>query len=249
MRTRRANLHRFMQELDGRYSQYYNRRCARVGPLFQGRYKAIVVQGEDYGTRVGRYIHMNPVKASLAGRPEGYRWSSYGVYVGKEKARIVDTGFLLGFYAGTRAMRVEAFRRETLGGKDDGYSPEKGLRGGVIAGNEKFWEWLKRAVIPRRREERIARWHELQEPSERIGESMMRRVGKLTDDEKMRRKLVAYGLKNGTGMRLKEIGEVVGMRSIHAVSKAVRRLEEDRSKDSILDRIMRKLDSQIRGGQ
>jgi hypothetical protein len=220
-----------------------------VGPLFQGRYKGIVVQAEEYGTRVARYIHMNPVKAGLADRPDGYRWSSYGAYVGKEKAWVVDTGFLLGFFTGTRSVRVEAFRRDTLGGKEDGYNPDKGLRGGVIAGSEKFWEWLKRVGIPRKREEGVSRWRELQEPSESIGESLMRRVGKLTDDEKLRTKLMAYALKNGTGMRLKEIGKVVGMRSIHAVSKAVRRLEEERSKDAILDRTMRKLDSQIRSGQ
>lgn len=77
----------------------------------------------------------------------------------------------------------------------------------------------------------------------------MRRVGKLTDDEKMRRKFLAYALKNGTGMRLKEIAKVAGMRSAHAVNKAVRRLEERQRDDAVLDRAMRELDSQIRSGQ
>jgi len=198
---------------------------------------------------VARYIHMNPVKAGLVDRPEGYRWSSYGAYIGKDRAWLVDAGFLLGSYAGTRKERVEAFRRETVKGEGEGYSPDKGLRGGVIAGSEKFWEWLKRVTIPRRREERVSRWRELQEPGDDIGEALMRRVGKLTDDEKMRRKLLAYALKNGTGMRLQEIAKVVGMRSAHAVNKAVRRLGERRSDDAVLDRAMLKLDSQIRSGQ
>ena len=249
IRTGQANLSRFMCELNGSYSHYYNRRCARVGPLFQGRYKAIVVDAEEYGVRVARYIHMNPVKASLADRPEGYRWSSYGAYVGKDRAWLVDTRFLLGFYAGTLRAKVGRFRRESEGGKVDGYDPEKGLRGGLIAGSEKFWEWLKRKWIPRRREERVLRWRELQEPSGRIGGSVMRRIGRLTRDRKLRRKLFAYALKNGTGMRLKEIGKMAGMRSVHAVSKAVRRLEEERSANGELDRIMCKLDSQIRAGQ
>ena len=249
MRTDRPNLHDFMQELDGRYSQYYNRRCARVGPLFQGRYKAIVVQADEYGTKVARYIHMNPVKAGLVDRPEGYRWSSYGVYTGKEKAWLVDPGFLFGFYTGTRGAKVEALRRETVGGEGEGYDPNKRLRGGMIAGGEKFWEWLKRKAIPRRRATGVSRWQELQEPSEGVKESMMRRVGKLTSDEKMRKKLLAYALRNGTPMRLKEIAKVVGMRSAHAVNKAVRRLGESRSDDADLDRTMGKLDSQIRGGQ
>lgn len=249
IRTRKANLHRFMQELNGSYSQYYNRRCARVGPLFQGRYRAIVVEGEEYGARVARYIHMNPVKARLVDRPEEYRWSSYAAYVGKERGWLVDTGFLLGLYRGTRLSRVNGFRRGTLGDKGDGYNPDKGLRGGVIAGSEKFWEWLKEAAIPRRREERVSRWRELQDPSDSIGNSLMRRVRQLTDDGKLRRKLFAYALKNGTGMKLKDIGKMTGMRSVYGVSKAVRRLEQERNKNEELERTMRKLDSEIRRGQ
>jgi len=249
MRTKKANLNRFMQELNGSYSQYYNRRCARVGPLFQGRYKAIVVQAEEYGVRIARYIHMNPVKASLTDRPEEYQWSSYRAYVGKARPWLVDTGFLLGFYRGTRLARVNGFRKETLGGKEDGYNPDKGLRGGVIAGSERFWKWLKQTAIPRRKESRVSHWRELQDPSDGIGESLMRRVRKLTDDGKLRRKLFVYALKNGTGMKLKDIGKITGMKSVYGVSKVVTRLEQERSKDEDLERAMRKLDSEIRRGQ
>jgi REP element-mobilizing transposase RayT len=249
IRTRKANLREFMQELNGQYSQHYNRRCGRVGPLFQGRYKGVVVQAEEYGTRVARYIHMNPVKASLVDRPEDYRWSSYRAYVEKGRAWLVDTDFLYGFYRGTQAMKREAFRRETVEGANGEYDPEKRLRGGVIAGSDKFREWLKGKAIPRRRQSRVSHWGELQHPGDGICELLMRRVRKLTDDGKMRRKLLAYALRKGTGMHLKEIGKMVGMKTTHAVSKTVHRLEEGRKTDAALDRVLGKLDAQIRAGQ
>lgn len=249
IRTRDPNLRSFMQELNGRYSQYYNRRRGRVGPLFQGRYKGILVQAEEYGQKVARYIHLNPVKAGLADRPEEYRWSSYGAYVGRDRGWLVDTGCLFGFYSGTRKMKREALRRETLKWEGEEYDPDGRLKGGIIAGTAKFWEWLKRKAIPRRKKAGVAYWRQLQAPKRDVGESLMRRISRLTDDRGLRRKLLAYALRHGTGMSLREIAEVVGARSVYAVSKMVRRLEKAREKDEGLDRVMDRLDFHIRGGQ
>ncbi len=81
LRTPQGNLARVMRHLDGLYTQRFNRAHERDGPLFRGRYKAIVVEADKYLAAVIRYIHLNAVAAKLVKRPEGYRWSSHGAYM------------------------------------------------------------------------------------------------------------------------------------------------------------------------
>jgi putative transposase len=66
-----------MRQLNGVYTQRFNRRHRRVGHLFQGRYKAILVEKEGYLLELARYMVLNPVRAKRVKTPEGYPWSSY----------------------------------------------------------------------------------------------------------------------------------------------------------------------------
>ena len=81
MHTPFANLSRAMQYLNGVYAQRFNVVQDRCGPLFQGRYKAILVDSDEYLLTVSRYIHLNPVDANIVYRPEHFRWSSYRAYL------------------------------------------------------------------------------------------------------------------------------------------------------------------------
>ena len=81
LRTPTANLGRVMRHVNGLYTQRFNRAHRRDGPLFRGRYKAIVVEAESYLASVIRYIHLNPVQAKLVKAPEAYRWSSHARYL------------------------------------------------------------------------------------------------------------------------------------------------------------------------
>ena len=67
----------FMQSVGRRYVWYFNRRHNRTGTLWEGRYRASLVQDDAYLLACYRYIELNPVRAGLAGDPVGYRWSSY----------------------------------------------------------------------------------------------------------------------------------------------------------------------------
>jgi len=80
LQTPLGNLARVMRHLDGLYTQRFNRTYHRDGPLFRGRYKAILVQAEAYLLQVVRYIHLNPVAAGLTHDPGGYPWSSHRLY-------------------------------------------------------------------------------------------------------------------------------------------------------------------------
>ena len=71
-----------MRQLNGLYTQVYNRRHGRVGHLFQGRFKAILVEKEAYLLELLRYVVLNPVRAGLVRRPGAWRWSSYDAFVG-----------------------------------------------------------------------------------------------------------------------------------------------------------------------
>jgi REP element-mobilizing transposase RayT len=79
--TLRGRLSRGMHRLNGCYAQAFNERHNRVGHLFQGRYSAYVIEGEDYLTRSCRYVVENPVRAGLCAAPRDWPWSSrLGVY-------------------------------------------------------------------------------------------------------------------------------------------------------------------------
>ncbi|OGT65163.1 MAG: hypothetical protein A3J38_01180 [Gammaproteobacteria bacterium RIFCSPHIGHO2_12_FULL_45_9] len=84
VRTPLANLSRCMRHLDGVYTQRYNHSVKRDGPLFRGRYKAIIVEENSYLLLVSRYIHLNPVAAKICNEPHHYKWSSYLAYLNLE---------------------------------------------------------------------------------------------------------------------------------------------------------------------
>lgn len=86
LQTRRANLSQLMREINGPYTQAFNARHGCVGHVFQGRYKAIVVDTDAYLADVCRYVELNPVRAGLASNAAEWPWSSYLAHVGRRAA-------------------------------------------------------------------------------------------------------------------------------------------------------------------
>jgi hypothetical protein len=119
--TRRANLARWMHWLTTAYTVYFNRRHHRVGHLFQGRYKSIVVDGESYLLSLSRYLHLNPVRGRVLGRGDpmerrqrlrAWPWSSYRGYSGLAKAeRWLSQDWVLGEMGGRARQRRLSYRR------------------------------------------------------------------------------------------------------------------------------------------
>jgi hypothetical protein len=100
METPAGNLLQIMQHINGAYTTYFNLKHQRSGHLFQGRYKAILVDKDEYAKELSRYIHLNPVRAGIVDKPETYDWgSSYQYFIGREKAPewlVMD--FILGYF-------------------------------------------------------------------------------------------------------------------------------------------------------
>lgn len=116
--THRGNLSRLMQQLNGIYTQTYNRRHRKVGHLFQGRFKGILVDENAYLLEVCRYVDLNPVRARIVRDPGNWRWSSYCAHTGNAiSPEWLDTpavhGYLLGRDAATAADRRRAGVRYT----------------------------------------------------------------------------------------------------------------------------------------
>ena len=84
----------FMRSLATKYSIYFNKKYDRVGPLFQGAYKAVLVDEEKYLLHLSRYIHLNPVKES----PLHMSYSSYSDYIGKRQTGWINTKIVLSYF-------------------------------------------------------------------------------------------------------------------------------------------------------
>jgi REP element-mobilizing transposase RayT len=106
-----GNLAQGIHQLNGIYAQYVNRRHALVGHLFQGRYKAILVQKESYLLELSRYIVLNPVRAGMTESAEAWYWSSYAATAGEARpATWLDTEWLLAQFGPNRASSIPAYK-------------------------------------------------------------------------------------------------------------------------------------------
>ncbi len=107
----REPLSRIMAGLQSSYTQYFNRRHGRVGHLFQGRYKAFLVEKDPYALALLRYLHENPVKARIVTKPEEYVWSSDRHYRRGRGPEWLDVDRLLAMLGTRRSAAIRAYRQ------------------------------------------------------------------------------------------------------------------------------------------
>lgn len=144
--TPEGNLSAGMRQLNGVYTQRFNRRHHRVGHLFQGRFKAILVERESHLLELSRYVVLNPVRAGMVAEPAAYPWSSYTATVGLVKRPswlVVDwivNQFGADFYTARRLYaQFVAEGRNTP-------SPMICLRGQFMLGGTAFAEAMRAAL-------------------------------------------------------------------------------------------------------
>jgi putative transposase len=151
VQTPRANLSAGMQFLNGSYTSYFNRRHRRAGQMFQGRYRAQVVEDEGYYLELSRYIHLNPCRARLVDRPQQWRWSSYAGYVDVRRrlpwmtyTRVLgEFGRLRGGQAAARRA-YRQFVNAGLAGKLE--SPWAQAASGLVIGSLPFIEQIRQRL-------------------------------------------------------------------------------------------------------
>lgn len=114
--THQANLSRLMRHVNAVYSQAFNRRHGVVGHLFQGRFKAIIVDRDAYLLELCRYVELNPVRAAMVETAANWKWSSYRAHVGIEPSPgWLDTDGIHGFLLGREVRHAEDRRDAQYG--------------------------------------------------------------------------------------------------------------------------------------
>ena len=140
--TPEGNLSIGMRQLNGVYTQAFNRRHGRVGHLFQGRFKAILVEKDSYLLEVCRYVILNPVRAGAVETPERWKWSSYRGTEGREKPHpSLTTEWILSQFGGRRGKAEKEYRRFVREGMREG-SLSTDVKAQSILGTEGFVERL-----------------------------------------------------------------------------------------------------------
>ena len=138
-----ANLQTGMRQLNGVYTQQFNRRHARIGPVFQGRYKAILVDKDSYLLELCRYVVLNPVRAEMVALPEQYRWSSYAAMMGAQQGvSWLSRDWILSQFSSRRTIARKRYQQFVLEGIGQA-SPWSQLKGQVLLGSETFVDALR----------------------------------------------------------------------------------------------------------
>lgn len=112
-----------MQNLSFRYTRYLNTRLNRVGHVFQGRFKAYLVDQDRYGLELVRYLHLNPVRAGMVKSPGAYAFSSHRAYLGREALPWLTTDWVLGQFSSRAGMARARFAAFVEAGREDGHLP------------------------------------------------------------------------------------------------------------------------------
>ncbi len=112
LRTPDPNLSAGLRDLNGGYAAAFNQRHERVGPLYQGRFKSVLVENDSHSWELSRYVHLNPYRAGLTPDPFQYKWSSYHFYLdSRKKPDWLDSRTVLAEFAGSEAAARVAYKR------------------------------------------------------------------------------------------------------------------------------------------
>lgn len=147
LETAEPNLARALRHLNGVYTQRFNNRHNRVGHVFQGRYKAILVDRDSYYLEAVRYVLLNPVRAKIVARAHDWPWSSYRAVVGRSRAiHGLDVNKLLSCFGTTLEAARPAFERFV----DEGIAQRSlwtNLVGQIFLGEQSFVERMQGIVL------------------------------------------------------------------------------------------------------
>jgi putative transposase len=136
-------LSRIMQNISFRYTRWINWRHERSGHLFQGRYKAVLVDGVTYLLELLRYVHLNPVRARMAASPDDYPWTGHRAYCGLETLPWLSTDRALVMFSKKRANAIRMYADFIRDGLSESRRPEfhgEGAADSRVFGDDEFVE-------------------------------------------------------------------------------------------------------------
>ena len=251
--TPEGNLGKIMHYLNGWYTTYVNIKRKRSGHLFQGRYKAILVDKDSYLLELSRYLHLNPVRAKMVEKPEEYLQSSYGSYITASKEDIVVTAMILGMLTGDKATAKDRYKKYVESALGEEKSPMEKVYGGMMLGRKSFIrdilsrlanEQLEGAEISHRKALRTGAG------VEEIVSALYEHYGVTLEEIAGNRRSQArnagiYLLKKYTGATNTEIGELFGGLSYSAVAKISQNFSKQLANDKDMQCVIKKIQEQI----
>lgn len=244
--TLMPNLNRFMHDLNTSYSVYYNRRINRVGPLFQGRYKSLLVDKESYLLELSRYIHLNPVRSGYVTKAEKYPWGSYRTYLGLNKEEWINWEWIKERF-GNRPFAK--YRRFVIDGLRES-NPFKELVAGFILGSKSFVEDVKEKISKKDWQTevpslKILKSYTLDEIVEKTARYFQVDKKEILNRRRsyMPRKIALYLARKYTSERIERIANKFSI-GYPAVSKAIDRIETEMEVKKEIERAI----EEIKGG-
>ncbi|MBZ9688090.1 transposase [Clostridium estertheticum] len=98
IKTENKPLGQFIGRISSKYAKYYNKKYNYIGHLFQDRYFSELIESDSQMLETSRYIHLNPVRAKMVEKPQNYEWSTYSMYIGKVKEKLICSDRLLSYF-------------------------------------------------------------------------------------------------------------------------------------------------------
>ncbi|MFQ6117679.1 MAG: transposase [Candidatus Bipolaricaulia bacterium] len=207
-----------MQQLNGVYTQAFNRRHGRVGHVLQGRFKSIIVEKESHLLELARYVVLNPVRAKLVRHPRQWHWSSYRATAGEvHPPEFLTVDWILAQFGRDRKRAQAAYRRFVAEGR--GLTVWEELRGGVLLGGEQFVQRLQPLLQDKAEVEAIPKAERL------VGRPPLEALFKgIKGDKEERNKRIHEAVRR-YGYTLSQVGEAVGLH-YSTVSRIVKEVEQ-----------------------
>jgi REP element-mobilizing transposase RayT len=246
LETPRGNLSKILHYINGAYTTYFNIKRGRSGHLFQGRYKGILVDKDEYCKALSRYVHLNPVRAGMVKTPLEYPWSSYRYFVGRDKKPTwLTTEFILGDFGGEGGRGFKKYREYVERGENKELdNPLKKVIASTFLGGKEFinrikLEYLEKKEIDRRDLPALRKI--LRGPSlESIERAVIKRVG---EGHPFFKKICIYLSYKYSGLNLRGIGEYFGMQR-SAISQSSRRFAETIKGDQELRKVLSNIEKE-----
>ncbi len=225
-------LAKFMQGLQQSYSQYFNLRHRKTGHVFQGRYKAIVCQQDEYLLQLIRYIHLNPVRASMVKEPERFEYSGHLAYLAGKATEIIDPRKVLGLFGGKARYRAFIADGMKEGHKEEYYDVEDQRFLGADGFGEKLQDHYEEPRAKKRRG--------LDKVVAEVGGELGSNTTELKSADRSwavskARTMIAYLLVRRQGYPLSEVASYLG-RDSATVGTLIGRLAERMGEDETLRR-------------
>ena len=218
--TPHSNLSRGMRHLNGVYTQAVNHRHKRSGHVFQGRFKAILVERESHLLQVARYVVLNPVRAQMVKHARQWGWSSYRATAGEiASPDFLTTEWLLAQFHDRRDRACLAYRRFVAEGI--GESIWNNLSGGFLLGSEAFCERMK----PRLRD--AVRSKEIPRVERMLAKPTLQELFNATEDDRRLRNERIHEAMRRHDYTLKQLQDYLGLH-YSSISRIVRNIDEQK---------------------